>query len=583
MSAKNKETETAPQYSGENGLSQGGGKICKAVHQYSKGKISSEDMDALAEIGHGCMVARNYIYQRYGGVKSLVKVYSGYEVEAEVRAAGFREKINLPCVYFSAAVNRALSDIKVMWAQVRNGINDAVSGNERFSPEERHYIRFVLKTDVCYGNVLNGKSAPLPEKIRPGYEKVTAELGGESGQRVQNLNRYICRQTRKRLHRQHADNELRFTIKKQGYKYGELNGEHGIFLATKVNRQRMFIPLTDANVYDRMLDISLNPQKKSIEITIPIFVNTRRHEDYTDEIGISLGLWDMITTSTGKVYGGNFGKMQQEISRFVLDKNYRKETENTSDTQKYRTRKKKMDAALKNYVNMEINRMLAQEKPGVVYMAKLPRNAGMNTVERRDGRQLTKAAGDTHLLRMRQVYIKILLDATLDHSEEARKYWENKILGTGSPKFDKVANTKKEDLEIPDEWLKIIEKPDGTWKKIVFYNTGVSALLRYNEQMLKKMISVFEIFRENKDDVALLWRPHPLIKATIESMRPQLWAEYEKIVEQYKREGWGIYDDTADMDRAVVLSDAYYGDGSSIVQLCQEKGMPVMMQNVEIL
>lgn len=173
-------------------------------------------------------------------------------------------------MYFSASVNRALGDIKIMWAQVRNGINDAVSRNERFSPEDRHYIRFVLKTDVCYWNILNGKSLPLPEKIQPGYEKVIAEFGGERSQRVKNLNRYLCRQTRKRLRRQHTDNRLRFTIKKQGYRYGESDGEHGIFLATKVNRQRMFIPLTDANVYDRMLDISLNPQKKSIEIIIPI-------------------------------------------------------------------------------------------------------------------------------------------------------------------------------------------------------------------------------------------------------------------------------------------------------------------------
>lgn len=43
----------------------------------------------------------------------------------------------------------------------------------------------------------------------------------------------------------------------------------------------------------------------------------------------------------------------------------------------------------------------------------------------------------------------------------------------------------------------------------------------------------------------------------------------------------GIYDDTADLDRAIVLSDGYYGDSSSIVQLCQNVGMPIMIQNVE--
>ena len=90
---------------------------------------------------------------------------------------------------------------------------------------------------------------------------------------------------------------------------------------------------------------------------------------------------------------------------------------------------------------------------------------------------------------------------------------------------------------------------------------------------------VFRVFQKNREDVTLLWRPHPLIKATIESMRPQLWTEYDRFVRRYQQEGWGIYDDTADLNRAVALSDAYYGDGSSsVVQVCQRVNMPVMVQ-----
>lgn len=164
-----------------------------------------------------------------------------------------------------------------------------------------------------------------------------------------------------------------------------------------------------------------------------------------------------------------------------------------------------------------------------------------------------------------------------------REQLKQKFLGLGSPKFDKVLNTKKEDVEIPAEWLKVIQRPDGTWKKIIFYNTSVTALLKHEEKMLHKMKNVFEVFKERQDEVALLWRPHPLIKTTIEAMRPQLWQEYEQIVEQYKAEGWGIYDDTADMDRAIALSDGYYGDQSSVIQLCQKAGVPVMVQNVEMV
>lgn len=179
---------------------------------------------------------------------------------------------------------------------------------------------------------------------------------------------------------------------------------------------------------------------------------------------------------------------------------------------------------------------------------------------------------------MRQVYIKVLAEYTKECGY-TRKEWEERILGLGSPKVDKISNIKKEDLKLPKEWHKIIKKPDGNRKKVVFYNTSVGALLKYDEKMLKKIKAVFKKFEKSKDEVALLWRPHPLMKATIKSMRPQLWAEYERIVEEYKEAGWGIYDDSADMDRAVVVSDMYYGDKSSIVQLYHYIGKPVMIQS----
>ena len=182
--------------------------------------------------------------------------------------------------------------------------------------------------------------------------------------------------------------------------------------------------------------------------------------------------------------------------------------------------------------------------------------------------------------KMRQVYINVLTDVT---GEGTRDIWEEKIIGLGSPKYDKVSNTRKEDLEIPAEWLKIIEKPDGSRKKVIFYNTGINALLHHNENMIKKMQHVFGIFKEYKDEVALLWRPHPLIQATVSSMRPMLWAEYENLLMQYNEENWGIYDDSADLSRAIEISDAYYGDESSVVQLYQKTGKPVMIQSVETL
>lgn len=179
---------------------------------------------------------------------------------------------------------------------------------------------------------------------------------------------------------------------------------------------------------------------------------------------------------------------------------------------------------------------------------------------------------------VRQLYINTLIKT---YGKESRSIWENKIYGLGSPKIDKVLSTKKEDLEIPDEWMDIIQKPDGSWKKIVLYNVTVSTFLNSREKILKKMKSVFSAFKENQDRVALLWRPHPLTRATISSMVPHILEEYEEMVRQYLKEGWGIYDDSADMDRAVILSDVYYGDRSSVVYLYQKMGKKIMLQSIE--
>jgi CDP-glycerol glycerophosphotransferase (TagB/SpsB family) len=184
---------------------------------------------------------------------------------------------------------------------------------------------------------------------------------------------------------------------------------------------------------------------------------------------------------------------------------------------------------------------------------------------------------------MRQIYINEYIKAgERDGFVMDRAELEKKFLGLGSPKFDRVARVRREDIDVPEEWLSIIQKPDGSRKKVIFYNTSVNALLHAQDKMIKKIRRVFETFRENREEVALLWRPHPLMQDTIKAMLPELWEEYQAIVREYREAGWGIYDDTPDLDRAIALSDAYYGDGSSVVQLCQKAGLPVMIQNVDV-
>jgi len=159
---------------------------------------------------------------------------------------------------------------------------------------------------------------------------------------------------------------------------------------------------------------------------------------------------------------------------------------------------------------------------------------------------------------------------------------KDKFIAAGSPKFDKVLNSKPEDFTVPDEWRYLIEHPNGTQKKIVLYNTTIGAILTGNEQYLKKLQHVIESFK-SRDDIVLWWRPHPLNEETYNAMRPQLLQEYERVVENYKSAKIGVYDDTPDLHRAICLASCYYGDMSSLVPMFGMTGKPVIIQLQHIL
>lgn len=178
-------------------------------------------------------------------------------------------------------------------------------------------------------------------------------------------------------------------------------------------------------------------------------------------------------------------------------------------------------------------------------------------------------------------FSEVFIKTISSHTNISESIWKTKILSLGSPKYDKARSTLAE-TDISEAWKNKIFSDDGTRKKVVFYNTSLNMLLKYNEKMLDKIDSVIAYFEEHKDKYVLLWRPHPLAEATIEAMRPNLWKKYQRIVEDYKRKDIGIYDDTPDYASGFALSDAYYGDFSSLVQLYQASGKLLLQQDVNV-
>lgn len=179
----------------------------------------------------------------------------------------------------------------------------------------------------------------------------------------------------------------------------------------------------------------------------------------------------------------------------------------------------------------------------------------------------------------REQYVKNI-KTFLENSDLKNVYGDisEKILALGSPKFDNIAENCDVD-DIPEKWKKHIYTPEGKRKKIILYNTTIQTALAYPGRYLPKMRMVLEFFKAHSDKYCLLWRPHPLLASTLETMRPVMCQRYNEIVAMYKKDNFGIFDETSDMQRAIAVSDAYYGDGGSMLALYRNTGKPAMVQN----
>lgn len=178
---------------------------------------------------------------------------------------------------------------------------------------------------------------------------------------------------------------------------------------------------------------------------------------------------------------------------------------------------------------------------------------------------------------MKEVYVELLTEFA---GEETKDVWENKIASGDYAALAHTDQKEKEDIEIPEDWEKFIQKPDGTRKKIVLYTTSASALYCYEEKMIEKMTEVLEMYKDRQNEIAFWWYPDSNVRNVLRKSCPGVWRKYCDLVQMYKEEAWGIWDDTGDSARAVAMCDEALGDGGVMLNAVYHAKKKVEVQNV---
>ncbi len=172
-----------------------------------------------------------------------------------------------------------------------------------------------------------------------------------------------------------------------------------------------------------------------------------------------------------------------------------------------------------------------------------------------------------------------LFDKVIVQSEELdqpviERWTSNKVVPLGSPKFDYVLTPGSPP---PPDWT---ERMSG--RIVLLQATSIWTLLHADRQaIMRKLDEVLNVV-EASEDLMLWWRPHPLGRATITSMVPEIEPLYTAYEERANRSEHVIVDTSMDLQRAIHNTHAYYGQWSSIVELFGFTGKPLVIQEANV-
>lgn len=147
---------------------------------------------------------------------------------------------------------------------------------------------------------------------------------------------------------------------------------------------------------------------------------------------------------------------------------------------------------------------------------------------------------------------------------------KDKVIALGTPKLDSVYYMQENPPHIWEDWNKVIKD-----RKVILLNLTLGTILQ--EEIWIDRYNYYINHIANRKEVAIIYRPHPLMEATLKSMRPHLYDKYMHFIENISSRENVIIDKFESADAAFWCSDAMISDYSSLPFKYIATGKPVYL------
>lgn len=158
-----------------------------------------------------------------------------------------------------------------------------------------------------------------------------------------------------------------------------------------------------------------------------------------------------------------------------------------------------------------------------------------------------------------------------------------KFLPFGSPIADRILRMEKEKPAIPEAWKEQLKNGrDFGGDRVVMLNTSISLFMKQRERFLDKIEYLIDMAKQ-MNGITLVWRPHPLLHATAQTMGETYAARLAELEDRFLKEKAGVLDRTRDVGVTVALCDAYLGEtASSMIHMFGIAGKPRFYINLQM-
>lgn len=367
--------------------------LIKPVEQYSN-ILTFQEINILDKIGINFKNNRNYFYSRYNGINNLINSHKLFDTKKQIVSnAKLVKTFNLPARYWKIALLNCLSDIKTEWSNTKRRIKSNIFKNSNITEEERVFMFSILKNNETLEKCLKYK------KLDEYYYTKFKELIPKFKTLLNKIRRYVRNCKGKTPY----TNKIKLLYLDNGlYNYKE----NYINISTLESKKRISIKVNDNRVFKTNLIIKWDENRLRI-------ISTKKYNSISNnfienEIGIDKGIKNLISTSSGNIYGKNiFNKIFEKLEKqFDKDKNRQrifqymknlktdKKIENIRNNNltsiKRNKHMKKIKTFGKNIINREIKKLIKEEKPTLIVKELLNFKNPNNKVSKKIRNRLNK-------------------------------------------------------------------------------------------------------------------------------------------------------------------------------------------------